>query len=58
MNYAKESNMSQELLAHEAVLDEVRTRLGTLDAKAEQAVREAVAILAQQHTIDKQQHEE
>ncbi len=46
--------MSQGLLAHEAVLDEVRARMGTLDAKAEQAVREAVAILARNHMPEPQ----
>lgn len=50
--------MSQELLAHEAVLQEVRARIGALDAKAEQAVREAMAILARRHVAEIQMREE
>lgn len=54
----KGEHMSQELLAHEAVLQEVRARIGALDAKAEQAVREAMAILARRHVAEIQMREE
>jgi hypothetical protein len=37
--------MMPEIITQEAVLEKVRTRIGTLDAKAEQAVAQAIAVL-------------
>ncbi|MGH7457067.1 MAG: hypothetical protein ACRENG_37300, partial [bacterium] len=37
--------MMPETITQEAVLEKVRTRIGTLDAKAEQAVAQAIAVL-------------
>lgn len=37
--------MTPEIISQEAVLEKVRTRIGTLDAKAEQAVAQAIAVL-------------
>ncbi len=45
--------MMSESITQEAVLEKVRTRLGTLDAKAEQAVAQAIAVLneSRQHEM-------
>jgi hypothetical protein len=41
----REETMNQMISTQDVILEKVRKRLGTLDAKAEQAVAEAVAIL-------------
>jgi hypothetical protein len=44
--------MMPETITQEAVLEKVRTRIGTLDAKAEQAVAQAIAVLNESRQRD------